>query len=65
MRTNVSFLIEENSRLRVAGCKMAEAAIRVAREYDGLHRLLLTVSEWTKVLADEGGRGQIDKLGED
>ncbi len=56
MRTE-DFLVKENQALRKAGCKMAEAAIHVAREYDGVHRLMLAVSEWTKALADEGGRG--------
>lgn len=50
------FLVEENRKLRTAGCKLAEAALYVAREYDGVHRLLLAVSEWGKTLADEGGR---------
>jgi len=52
------WLIEENKQLRIAGCKMAEAALRVVREYDGLHRLMLAVSEWSKAIADEGGRGK-------
>lgn len=49
-------LLDDNERMRAAGCKLAEAAIRVAREYDGIHRLLLAVSEWTQAIADEGGR---------
>lgn len=58
-RTDVEqFLVEENRALRVAGCKMAEAALHVALESDGVHRLLLAVSEWIKVMADEGGRGE-------
>jgi hypothetical protein len=52
------FLARENGELRRAGCKLAEAALHVAREYDGVHRLMLAVSEWAKVLADEGGRGR-------
>jgi hypothetical protein len=52
------FLIEENAALRRAGCKMAEAALHVAREYDGVHRLMLAVSEWAKAIANEGGRGK-------
>lgn len=51
------FLVEENRALRVAGCKMVEAALHVALESDGIHRLLLAVSEWVKAMADEGGRG--------
>lgn len=52
------YLAKENGELRRAGCKLAEAALHVAREYDGVHRLMLAVSEWAKVLADEGGRGK-------
>ena len=51
------YLIEENRRMREAGCKLAEAAIRVSREYDGIHRLMVAVSEWSKVITDEGKRG--------
>ncbi|MBU2346699.1 MAG: hypothetical protein KJ888_21110, partial [Gammaproteobacteria bacterium] len=52
------FLAAENAKLRKAGCKMAEAALHVVGKYDGLHRLMLAVSEWARVLADEGGRGR-------
>lgn len=51
------FLAEENGKLRKAGCKLAEAAIRVASEYDGAHRLMLAVAEWSMAVANEGGRG--------
>ena len=33
-----------------------EAALRVVRDYDGVHRLALAVSAWAQVLADQGGR---------
>ena len=52
------FLAAENRELRIAGCKLAEAALRVARDYDGVHRLLLAVSEWSLAVANEGGRGK-------
>jgi len=52
------FLAKENQQLRKAGCKLAEAALHVAREYDGVHRLMLSVSEWATAVADEGGRGK-------
>lgn len=52
----IEFLIEDNKRLRAAGCKIAEAAMHVAREYDGVHRLMLATSEWAKAIANEGGR---------
>jgi len=50
------FLAAENVALRKAGCKLAEAALYVAREYDGVHRLMLAVAEWAK--ADVGGGRQ-------
>lgn len=52
------WLAEENRQLRKAGCKLAEAALHVAREYDGVHRLMLAVSEWATAVANEGGRGK-------
>ena len=52
------FLAAENRELRIAGCKLAEAALQVVREYDGVHRLMLAVSEWAQAVADEGGRGK-------
>ena len=53
----VKMLSEENARLRRAGSELSVAAIRVATEYDGLHRLMLAVSVWAKAMADENGRG--------
>lgn len=49
-------LARDHARMRVAGCKLAEAALRVIREYDGLHRLSMAVAEWSKAVADEGDR---------
>ena len=56
------FLAAENAALRRAGCKLAEAALHVAREYDGVHRLMLAVSEWAKAVADEGGRNKANSV---
>jgi hypothetical protein len=53
----VEMLAAENVRLRRAGAALCQAAIRVASEYDGLHRMMLAVSEFTKVMANEHGRG--------
>ena len=53
----IKMLCEENERLRKAGARLAEAAIYVGANYDGLHRLSLAVSEWAKAMADEHGRG--------
>ena len=52
----VEMLAEDNKRMRVAGNNLAIAAIRVIRDYDGVHRLSLAVAEWNKAIADEGGR---------
>lgn len=54
-------LIEDNQRMRKTGCKLAEASLRVIREYDGLHRLSLAVAEWCKAVANEGGRNKTEK----
>lgn len=51
------FLAKENKSLRDAGFDLANAAIAVARNYDGVHRLLLAVSDWFRAVANEGGRG--------
>jgi hypothetical protein len=48
----------DNIKMREAGCNLAEAALNVIKEYDGLHRLALAVSEWSKVIAEEGGRNE-------
>ena len=52
----IQMLIDNNKRLRNAGCKLSEAAFKVATEYDGVHRLMLAVSEWAKAIANEDGR---------
>lgn len=62
-KSSESFLAEQNRKLKESGGNLAEAAMRVARDYDGVHRLLLAVSEWTKTLANEGGRGEFSKEG--
>jgi len=54
----VNMLSADNRAMRAAGTQLAEAALRVIREYDGCHRLSLAVAEWSKVLGDEGGRGE-------
>lgn len=52
------YLVIENKHLREAGCKLAEAAMRVVRTHDGVHRLSLAVSGWATAVANEGGRGK-------
>lgn len=48
--------IEDLGKYREAGCKLAEAAMRVIRTYDGVHRLSEAVAEWNRTIANEGGR---------
>lgn len=52
----VEMLCEDNRRMRIAGCKLAEAALHVIYEYDGLHRLSIAVAAWAEAVAGEGGR---------
>jgi hypothetical protein len=52
----VQMLSDDNRRMRRAGTKLAEAALYTVREYDGLHRLAIAVSEWATAVANEGGR---------
>jgi hypothetical protein len=49
-------LIRDHKRMREAGCALAEAALRVIREYDGTHRLALAVAKWAEAIAAEGDR---------
>ncbi len=63
--TDVEWLAGECGRLRTAGCQLATAALRVIETFDGVHRLALAVSKWTKALADEGGRTALDAQGGD
>jgi hypothetical protein len=51
-------LMADHARMRKAGCAIAEAAMYVVREHDGLHRLSLATAEWAKAIADEGGRAR-------
>ena len=62
LESRIKILSEENRRLREAGAQMAVAALRVATEYDGIHRLMLAVSVWAKAMADENGRGEAPEL---
>ena len=55
---------EHNNAMRMAGRDLATAALRVVRDYDGVHRLALAVSAWAQVLADQGGRdADLDERG--
>lgn len=59
----VAMLQRDLDRLEIAGGELAEAAARVAREYDGVHRLSLAIASWHKARADCGDRGQSPGLG--
>jgi hypothetical protein len=52
----VDFLNIENNKLKIAGCELAEAGIKIIKDYDGVHRLALAISNWFKIIANEGGR---------
>ena len=54
-------LSDDNMRLRMAGCRLAEAALLVIRTYDGTHRLSLAVADWCTAVASEGGRSKINE----
>lgn len=58
----VKMLSEENKQLRKSGAELSIAALKVATEYDGVHRLMLAVSNWTKTMADEHGRGKMTSI---
>lgn len=55
----VDMLTKDNNDLYDAGNQLALAALRVANEYDGIHRLQLAVSEWATACANQGGRGEM------
>ena len=57
----IRILSQDNKRMREAGTKLAAAALYTIAEYDGLHRLSLAVAEWSKVIADEGGRDELHR----
>jgi hypothetical protein len=50
-------LSNDNIVLKSVGAELCTAALRVATEYDGTHRLLLAVAKFIKAMADEHGRG--------
>jgi hypothetical protein len=62
-RDMLAMAIRDHKRMREAGCKLAEAALRVIRTYDGLHRLSLAVADWSAAIAAEGDRPHRDSDG--
>jgi hypothetical protein len=58
-RGMIDMLTRDHKRMRNAGTILAEAALRVVREYDGLHRLALAVASWSAAIADEGDRAAL------
>jgi hypothetical protein len=50
-------LNNDNLVLKSVGAELCTAALRVATEYDGTHRLLLAVAKFINAMADENGRG--------
>lgn len=57
----IRYINHEYHCLRVAGMDLAIAAMRVIRDYDGIHRLSLAVAEWNKAVAGEGRRTSSEK----
>jgi hypothetical protein len=58
-------LVKELNRLRAAGNDLAEAAARISRDYDGVHRLRLAIAGWYTALANEFDRdAPIERSGE-
>lgn len=57
----LDMVLNDCKRMRKAGNNLAIAALHVIRDYDGVHRLSLAVSEWAKAVADEGGRPHGEK----
>lgn len=55
-RGMIEMLTRDSAKMRLAGGALAEAAIRVIHDYDGLHRLSLAVAEWCACVANEGDR---------
>ena len=49
-------LQRDNVRMRKAGGELAQAALRVIHDYDGLHRLSLAVAAWANAVASESDR---------
>lgn len=54
----LAFAHNDNAMLREAGFELAEAATRVVREYDGVHRLSIALSGWFKAVGSQGDRGK-------
>jgi len=52
----VEMMARDQAKMRKAGGQLAEAAIRVIHDYDGLHRLSLAVAAWAECIASEGDR---------
>lgn len=52
----LEFTLEELINVTNAGEELAEAAARVCKEYDGIHRLRLALSKWYLARANEYGR---------
>jgi prefoldin subunit 5 len=50
--TAEDFLIKENAALHEVGWDLAAAAMRVGRESDGVHRLMLATAKWVETIAN-------------
>ena len=55
----VEMISRDNKSLKKAGMNLAEAASYVIKEYDGIHRLSLAISEWYSSIGNQGDRDTI------
>ena len=61
MLTLEEMLIKDNKAMREAGGELAERAMYVVNNYDGLHRLSIAIARWCEVIANEGNRDKMYK----
>ena len=52
-------LTKDAAAYREVGCELAQAAMYVIQNHDGLHRLSLAVARWAETVANEGGRKEL------
>ena len=54
-------LLKDNKAMREVGGELAERAMYVVNNYDGLHRLSIAIAKWCNVIANEGLRDSLYK----
>jgi len=61
----IEMLQNDNRKLLDAGHNLAEAAVRVVKDYDGVHRLSLALSDWYCAIGNQGNRDEISAFGKE